>query len=131
MLAQEEARRLNHDYIGTEHLLLGLIHEDKGVAARALQQCGIPLQAARDEVEQIIGRGDSPPTEPLAFTADAKRALELSLREAFERGHHHIGTEHILLAVLLECRDVAAQVLQLCGTDLDQVRDQLTELLLG
>jgi ATP-dependent Clp protease ATP-binding subunit ClpC len=129
VLAQDEARRLNHDYIGPEHLLLGLIHEDKGVAARALQQCGIPLQAARAEVQQVIGRGDSPPGEPIPFTAEAKRALELSLREGFERGHRHIGTEHILLGVLGEGGGAAAQVLEQLGTDLDQVRDEVTELL--
>ena len=108
VLAQEEARLLNHDYIGTEHILLGLVHEEQGVAARALTELGISLEAVRDEVRQTIGQGDSPPTGHIPFTPRAKKVLELSLREALALGHNYIGTEHILLGLLREGQGVGA-----------------------
>jgi len=123
VLAQEESRLLNHNYIGTEHLLLGLIHEGEGVAARALEQLGISLERVRTEVEEIIGQGASSPTGHIPFTPRAKKVLELSLREALELGHNYIGTEHILLGLLREGEGVAAQVLMVrMGADLDRVR---------
>ena len=97
VLAQEEARLLNHSYIGTEHILLGLIHEGEGVAAKALESLGISLEAVRSQVEEIIGQGGSSPSGHIPFTPRAKKVLELSLREALQLGHNYIGTEHILL----------------------------------
>jgi ATP-dependent Clp protease ATP-binding subunit ClpA len=131
VLAQEEARKLNHAYIGTEHLLLGLIHEGEGVAARALEALGIERAAVRREVEEIVGRGQHPPSGHIAFTSRAKKALELSLREANQLGHNYIGTEHILLGLLREGDGVAAQVLVKMGIDLNRVRQQVIELLHG
>jgi ATP-dependent Clp protease ATP-binding subunit ClpC len=101
-LAQEEARMLNHDYIGTEHILLGLIHEGDGVAARSLESLGISLDAVRQQVQEIIGRGQQAPSGHIPFTPRAKKVLELSLREALQLGHNYIGTEHILLGLLRE-----------------------------
>ncbi|SRR5712692_4385510 len=95
VLAQEEARMLNHNYIGTEHILLGLIHEGEGVAAKALESLGISLEAVRSQVEEIIGQGQAAPTGHIPFTPRAKKVLELSLREALQLGHNYIGTEHI------------------------------------
>ncbi len=131
VLAQEEARMLNHDTIGTEHLLLGLIHEGEGVAARALESLGISLEAVRQEVEAVIGRGEEPPSGRMPFTARAKKVLELSLREAIQLGHNYIGTEHILLGLLREGDGVAAQVLVKLGADLNRVRQQVIRLLHG
>ncbi len=131
VLAQEEARMLNHAHIGTEHLLLGLVHEGEGVAARALESLNISLSAVRREVEEIIGRGDQPPSGHIPFTPRAKKVLELSLRESNQLGHSYIGTEHILLGLLREGEGVAAQVLVKMGTDLNRVRQQVTELLHG
>jgi ATP-dependent Clp protease ATP-binding subunit ClpC len=131
VLAQEEARRLNHAHIGTEHLLLGLIHEGEGVAARALEALGIERAAVRREVEEIVGRGQHPPPGHIAFTPRAKTALELSLREANQLGHNYIGTEHILLGLLREGDGVAARVLVKMGVDLNRVRQQVIELLHG
>jgi ATP-dependent Clp protease ATP-binding subunit ClpC len=131
VLAQEEARMLNHAYIGTEHLLLGLIHEGGGVAARALESLDISLSAVRREVEEIIGRGEQPPSGHIPFTPRAKKVLELSLRESNQLGHEYIGTEHILLGLLREGEGVAAQVLVKMGTDLNRVRQQVVELLHG
>jgi ATP-dependent Clp protease ATP-binding subunit ClpA len=131
VLAQEEARILNHNYIGTEHLLLGLIHEGEGVAARALESLGISLEAVRQQVEEVIGRGEEPPPGHIPFTARAKRVLELSLREAMQLGHNYIGTEHILLGLLREGEGVAAQVLVKLGADLNRVRQQVIQLLHG
>ena len=104
VLAQEEARRLDHNYIGTEHILLGLIHERPGVAAKALESLGISLQAVRAQVEEIIGQGQSAPTGHVPFTPRAKKVLELSLREALQFGHNYIGTEHILLGLIARAR---------------------------
>ncbi len=119
-MAQEEARLLNHNYIGTEHILLGLIHEGEGVAAKALESLGISLEAVRSQVEEIIGQGGSSPSGHIPFTPRAKKVLELSLREALQLGHNYIGTEHILLGLIREGEGVAAQVLVKLGADLSQ-----------
>jgi hypothetical protein len=129
VLAQEEARLLNHNYIGTEHILLGLIHEGEGVAAKALESLGISLEAVRAQVEEIIGQGQSAPTGHIPFTPRAKKVLELSLREALQLGHNYIGTEHILLGLIREGEGVAAQVLVGLGAGLDRVRQQVVQLL--
>jgi ATP-dependent Clp protease ATP-binding subunit ClpA len=129
VLAQEEARLLNHNYIGTEHLLLGLIHEGEGVAAMALESLGISLEAVRAQVEEIIGQGQSAPTGHIPFTPRAKKVLELSLREATQLGHNYIGTEHILLGLIREGEGVAAQVLVKLGADLSRVRQQVIQVL--
>ena len=100
VLAQEEAKMLNHNYIGTEHILLGLIHEGEGVAAKALESLNISLDAVREQVQDIIGQGQQQPTGHIPFTPRAKKVLELSLREALQLGHNYIGTEHILLGLL-------------------------------
>src|SRR6187401_646286 len=126
VLAQEEARLLNHSYIGTEHILLGLIHEGEGVAAKALESLGISLEAVRSQVEEIIGQGGSSPSGHIPFTPRAKKVLELSLREALQLGHNYIGTEHILLGLIREGEGVAAQVLVKLGADLNRVRQQVT-----
>ncbi len=131
VLAQEEARLLNHNYIGTEHILLGLIHEGEGVAAKALESLGISLEAVRQQVEDIIGQGQSAPTGHIPFTPRAQTVLELSLREALQLGHNYIGTEHILLGLIREGEGVAAQVLQKLGADLNRVRQQVIQLLSG
>jgi ATP-dependent Clp protease ATP-binding subunit ClpC len=131
VLAQEEARLLNHNYIGTEHILLGLIHEGEGVAAKALESLGISLDAVRGQVEEIIGQGGSSPSGHIPFTPRAKKVLELSLREALQLGHNYIGTEHILLGLIREGEGVAAQVLVKLGADLSRVRQQVIQLLSG
>jgi ATP-dependent Clp protease ATP-binding subunit ClpA len=131
VLAQEEARMLNHNYIGTEHILLGLLHEGEGVAASALQSLGISLEEVRSQVEEIIGQGQSEPTGHIPFTPRAKKVLELSLREALQLGHNYIGTEHILLGLIREGEGVGAQVLQKVGADLNRVRQQVIGLLAG
>src|SRR5687767_14246587 len=131
VLAQEEARMLNHNYIGTEHILLGLIHEGEGVAAKALESLGISLEAVRSQVEEIIGQGGSSPSGHIPFTPRAKKVLELSLREALQLGHNYIGTEHILLGLIREGEGVAAQVLVKLGADLSRVRQQVIQLLSG
>ncbi len=131
VLAQEEARMLNHNYIGTEHILLGLIHEGEGVAAKALESLGISLEAVRSQVEEIIGQGQAAPTGHIPFTPRAKKVLELSLREALQLGHTYIGTEHILLGLIREGEGVAAQVLQKLGADLNRVRQTVIQLLSG
>jgi ATP-dependent Clp protease ATP-binding subunit ClpC len=128
VLAQEEARLLNHSYIGTEHILLGLVHEGDGVAAHALESLGISLQAVRRQVEEIIGKGGSPPPEHIPFTPRSKKVLELSLREAMKLGHNYIGTEHILLGLVGEGEGVAAQVLVARGAELPKVRARVLQL---
>jgi len=130
-LAQEEAKRLNHNYIGTEHILLGLIHEGEGVAAKALESLGISLDAVRQQVEEIIGQGHQAPSGHIPFTPRAKKVLELSLRESQQLGHNYIGTEHILLGLIREGDGVAAQVLVKLGADLNRVRQQVIQLLHG
>jgi ATP-dependent Clp protease ATP-binding subunit ClpA len=131
VLAQEEARILNHNYLGTEHLLLGLIHEGQGVAARALESLGIGLEAVRQQVEEIIGQGQQAPSGHIPFTPRAKKVLELSHREAKQLGHNYIGTEHILLGLIREGEGVAAQVLVRLGADLNRARQQVIQLLHG
>src|SRR5258708_2224656 len=130
-LAQDEARMLNHNYIGTEHVLLGLIHEGEGVAAKALESLGISLEAVRQQVEEIIGQGQQAPSGHIPFTPRAKKVLELSLREALQLGHNYIGTEHILLGLIREGEGVAAQVLVKLGAELTRVRQQVIQLLSG
>ncbi|MEJ4098908.1 ATP-dependent Clp protease ATP-binding subunit [Corynebacterium mastitidis] len=131
VLAQEEARMLNHNYIGTEHILLGLIHEGEGVAAKALESMGISLDDVRREVEEIIGHGTQPHTGHIPFTPRAKKVLELSLREGLQMGHKYIGTEFLLLGLIREGEGVAAQVLVKLGADLPRVRQQVIQLLSG
>lgn len=131
VLAQEEARMLNHNYIGTEHILLGLIHEGEGVAAKALESMGISLEDVRREVEEIIGQGSQPHTGHIPFTPRAKKVLELSLREGLQMGHKYIGTEFLLLGLIREGDGVAAQVLTKLGADLPRVRQQVIQLLSG
>jgi ATP-dependent Clp protease ATP-binding subunit ClpA len=131
VLAQEEARLLNHDYVGTEHLLLGMIAEGQGVAATALESLGIRLEAVRAQVEEVIGQGQQAPSGHIPFTPRAKTVLELSLREAKQLGHDYIGTEHLLLGLVREGEGVAAQVLVKLGADLSRVRQQVIQLLSG
>jgi ATP-dependent Clp protease ATP-binding subunit ClpC len=131
VLAQEEARLLNHNYIGTEHILLGLIHEGEGVAARGLESLGISLESVRKQVVEIIGEGSQAPSGHIPFTPRAKKVLELSLREALQLGHNYIGTEHILLGLIREGEGVAAQVLQKLGAELHKVRQTVIQLLSG
>ncbi|RMB61156.1 ATP-dependent Clp protease ATP-binding subunit [Tessaracoccus antarcticus] len=131
VLAQDEAKLLNHNYIGTEHILLGLIHEGEGVAAKALESLGISLEAVREQVEEIIGQGQQVPTGHIPFTPRAKRVLELSLREALQMNHTYIGTEHILLGLIREGEGVAAQALLKLGADLNRVRATVIQLLSG
>jgi ATP-dependent Clp protease ATP-binding subunit ClpC len=131
VLAQEEAKLLNHNYIGTEHLLLGLIHEGEGVAAKALESLGINLDSVREQVQEIIGQGQQAPTGHIPFTPRAKKVLELSLREALQLGHSYIGTEHLLLGLIREGEGVAAQVLTKLGADTNRVRQQVIQLLSG
>ncbi|MDH3307530.1 MAG: ATP-dependent Clp protease ATP-binding subunit [Acidimicrobiia bacterium] len=131
VLAQEEARLLNHNYIGTEHILLGLIHEGEGVAAKALESLSINLESVRQQVVEIIGQGQQAPSGHIPFTPRAKKVLELSLREALQLGHNYIGTEHILLGLIREGEGVAAQVLQKLGADLPKVRQTVIQLLSG
>jgi ATP-dependent Clp protease ATP-binding subunit ClpA len=132
VLAQEEARLLNHDFIGTEHLLLGLIHEGEGLAAKALDALDIRLEAVRGEVEKVVGQaavrtsGSSPP-----FTPRAKKVLELSLRESLQLGHNYIGTEHILLGIVREGEGVAVRVLVSLGAELPAVRQEVIRQLSG
>jgi hypothetical protein len=128
VLAEEEARTLDHNRIGTEHLLLGLIREGDGVAARALESLGISLQPVRQQVEEMIGRGQQVPSEQIPFTPRSKKVLELSLRESLQLGQDHVGTEHILLGLIREGDGVAAQVLVRLGADLNRVRQQVIEL---
>src|SRR5665647_2271895 len=127
VLAQEEARMLNHNYIGTEHILLGLIHEGEGVAAKALESLGISLDAVREQVQEIIGQGQQAPSGHIPFTPRAKKVLELSLREALQLGHNYIGTEHILLGLIREGEGVAAQVLVKLGVGKTAVVEGLAQ----
>ena len=129
VLAEEEARMLNHNHVGTEHILLGLIHEGEGVAAKALESLGISLDAVREQVQEIIGQGQQAPSEHIPFTPRAKKAMELSLSEALQLRHNYIGTEHILLGLIREGEGVAVQVLVKLGADLNRVRQQVIQLL--
>ncbi|MDR1825069.1 MAG: ATP-dependent Clp protease ATP-binding subunit [Bifidobacteriaceae bacterium] len=132
VLAQEEARLLNHNYLGTEHILLGLIHEGEGVAAKALESIGMTLDSVRAQIQEVIGEGQQAPTgSHIPFTPRAKRVLELTLREALQLGHNYIGTEHILLGLIREGEGVAARVLVKLGADLTRLRQQVIEMLSG
>jgi ATP-dependent Clp protease ATP-binding subunit ClpC len=131
VLAQEEARRLNHGHIGTEHVLLGLLGEEDGVAARALQSFGIGLEQVRSDIEEIIGEGSAQPSGHVPFTPRAKKVLELSLREALDLRHAYIGTEHILLGLIREGEGLAAQVLTERGARLEAVRAHVVAVLAG
>ncbi|MCT1685966.1 ATP-dependent Clp protease ATP-binding subunit [Pseudoglutamicibacter cumminsii] len=131
VLAQEEARMLNHTYIGTEHILLGLIHEGEGVAAKSLESLNVTLGAVREQVQEIIGQGSQAPTGHIPFTPRAKKVLELSLREALQLGHNYIGTEHILLGLIREGEGTAAQVLNSLGADPQAVRQEVIQLISG
>jgi ATP-dependent Clp protease ATP-binding subunit ClpC len=128
--AQEEARTLGHDHVGPEHLLLGLVHESiGGVAARALESLGIGLEAVRQRVEEVIGRGEQAPSGHIPFTPQAKEVLKLTLDESVQLGHRYIGTEHILLGLIREGDGVAAPALAGLGADLDGAREQVIRLL--
>jgi hypothetical protein len=129
VLAQEEARLLDHNYIGTEHVLLGLLHEGEGIAAQALSTAGVDSATARVQVEEIVGRGAQTPSGHIPFTPGAKKLLEHSLREALQLGHNYIGTEHILLGLLREGEGAGVQVLTNLGVDLADVRQQVIVLL--
>ncbi|MDP6783395.1 MAG: Clp protease N-terminal domain-containing protein, partial [Dehalococcoidia bacterium] len=128
-LAQEEAQRFNHNYIGTEHILLGLVREGEGVAARVLSNLGVDLHKVRAAVEFIIGRGEKPPTGEIGLTPRAKRVIELSVDEARQLTHNYIGTEHLLLGLLREGEGVAAGVLESLGMNLDKVRSEVNRIL--
>jgi ATP-dependent Clp protease ATP-binding subunit ClpC len=127
--AQAEARMLDHDYVGTEHLLLGLIDEGSGVAAKALESLGIGGQAVRQRVEELVGAGEQAPPGHIPFTADAKHVLQLALAESAQLGHHYIGTEHILLGLIGDGEGVAARVLTGLGADLNSAREQVIRIL--
>ena len=131
VLAQEQSRLLNHNYVGTEHILLGLIEEGEGVAARALEGLGVRLDSARSEVVETIGRGYQSPSGHIPFTPRAKKVLELSLREALQLGHNYIGTEHVLLGLIREGDGVGTQVLEKLGADLPRVRDTVLKSIAG
>jgi len=127
--AQEEAQRFQHNYIGTEHLLLGLIREDEGVAAQVLKSFNVDLEKVRQAVEQIIGRGDHPVSGEVGLTPRAKKVIELAVDEARSLNHHFIGTEHLLLGLLREGQGVAAGVLESFGLDLQAVRERTLQIL--
>jgi dihydroneopterin aldolase len=129
VLAQEEARRFGHGYTGTEHLLLGLLREDEGVAALALERSNVTLRGAREQLESIVGYGDESPGPQAPFTPRSKKVLELALREALQLDHNYIGTEHILLGLMRENEGVASQMLSGMGVDADGVREQVIRLL--
>jgi ATP-dependent Clp protease ATP-binding subunit ClpA len=131
VLAQEEARMLNHNYIGTEHILLGLVHEGEGVAAQALESLNVSLDLVRQQVEEIIGEGQAAPTGHIPFSPRAKKVLELSLREALKIGHNYIGTEHILLGLIREGEGIAARVLWSQGLDVETIQDAVFLSLVG
>jgi len=131
VVAQEESRKLGHDYIGTEHILLGILGAGESVAVQALGSLGVSLEAARQQVEEIVGRGSHQVSGHIPFTPRAKKVLELSLREAIQLGHNYIGTEHILLGLIREGDGVAAQVLTQLGADLERTRQQVIQLLHG
>lgn len=131
VLAQEEARLLGHSFIGTEHILLGLIHEEEGIAAHALMRCGITIEATRRAVEDTAGAAGEPPSGSPPFTPSVKKVLELSLREALQFGHSYIGTEHLLLGLIRESDGVAVTIIQNLGADLGQLRQEVIALMSG
>src|SRR5579872_850599 len=128
-LAQEEAQRFNHNYIGTEHILLGLVREGDGVGAKVLRSLGVELQAVRREVERVIGRGDRIVLGDIGLTPRAKKVMELAVDEARRLNHHYIGTEHILLGLIREGEGIAAGVLESLGINLERVRTQTIQVL--
>jgi ATP-dependent Clp protease ATP-binding subunit ClpC len=128
-LAQEEAQRLQHNYIGTEHLLLGLVREDEGVAAKVLSNLGVELNKVRDAVESIIGRGDRVVLGEIGLTPRAKKVIELAVDEARRLNHHYIGTEHLLLGLIREGQGIGAGVLESFGLSLQEVRAQTMQIL--
>jgi ATP-dependent Clp protease ATP-binding subunit ClpC len=129
VLAQEEARLLNHDWIGTEHLLLGLVHEGENIAAEVLRHCEIELEVTRTEVEKLVGKGERPPRGHRPFTPRLKKVLELSLREALRLGHSYIGPEHLFLGFLCEGEGKGCLVMQSLGADLPSVRQEVITIL--
>ena len=132
VLAQDEARRLNHNYIGTEHILLGLLREEEGLAARVLESLDVTVDEVRAQVERIVGRGEiEVATGQVPFTPRAKKVLELALREALRLGHNYIGTEHILLGLARENSGVAAQILLELGADAEKIRNEVLRMLGG
>src|SRR5919112_1989498 len=131
VLAQDEARALKHNYIGTEHILLGLLREEEGLAARVLESLDITVEEVRAQVVRIVGQGDEVTTGQIPFTPRAKRVLELTLREAVFLGHNHIGTEHILLGLVREGEGVAARVLLDFDADAERIRNQIIRMLGG
>ncbi len=131
VLAQEEARALRHNYIGTEHVLLGLLREEEGLAARALDQLHVTLEEVRGQVAGIVGQGDEVTAGQIPFTPRAKKVLELSLRESRALGHHYIGTEHILLGLARENEGVAARILLDLGADAEKIRNEVVRMLGG
>ncbi|HEX2740084.1 MAG TPA: Clp protease N-terminal domain-containing protein, partial [Rubrobacter sp.] len=131
VLAQDEARHFNHNYIGTEHLLLGLLREDEGVAAQALSSLNVSLDEVREQVESIVGYGEEGTGAQAPFTPRSKKVLELALREALQLGHNYIGTEHILLGLVRESEGVAARVLSNLDVDPDKVRREVVRRLGG
>jgi len=131
VLAQDESRELGHGYIGTEHILLGLLREEEGVGARALQSLGISLGEVRGQVSRIVGIGDEPATGQIPFTPRAKKVLELALRESQALGHNHIGTEHVLLGLARENSGVGARILLDLGVDDDAIRKRTIQMLGG
>jgi Clp amino terminal domain, pathogenicity island component/UvrB/uvrC motif len=131
VLAQEEARMLGHDYIGTEHILLGLLADGSGIPNQAMASLGITGDAVRQQVEEVVGRGHEQPTEHIPFTSQAKTAFQLSLREAMRQGQNFVGTEHILLGLIGEADGPAAQLLVRLGAGPDRVRQQVVALLSG
>lgn len=128
VLAQEEARMLGHRHVGSEHLLLGLLHEQGGIAARALQDAGIAVEAARDQIGELVGRGEKPLSGHIPFTPRAKKILELSLREALEQKARYIGTEHLLLALMRDTDGPGAQVVERLGGSLPALRQRVLEM---
>jgi ATP-dependent Clp protease ATP-binding subunit ClpC len=130
-LAQEEARMLNHNRVGTEHILLGLLVEGDGTAAEALESLGLSLQAVRQQVEELTGRGQHAPSGYIPYAPQAKKVLDRARREALQLGHHHIGVEHILLGLTRESQSLAAQVLAELGADLTRINYQVIQLLAG
>jgi ATP-dependent Clp protease ATP-binding subunit ClpA len=131
VLAQDEARALKHDYIGTEHLLLGILREEHGAGGRVLEALGVRAVEARSQVVRIVGEGDEVRTGQIPFTAHAKRVLELALREALSLGHNSIGTEHVLLGIVRGSEGVATQLLQGFGLDADRIRNEVIRMLAG
>ena len=131
VLAQEEAKRLNYNFIGTEHILLGLVREGSGIASRALQNLGIELSRVRSEVEKIIGKGDKGIVQGISYTPRAKKVIELAIEEGQNFGHNYVGTEHLLLGLVREGEGIAAQVLTNLGIDLKKARREVIQLLGG